>query len=200
VLWQITEALVRLVAPILTFTADEVWEQLPPVQGREISVHLARFPKPEEIFSEDTVRLLGDWKTLLQIRDLVLIDLEGERQAKRIGKSLEADIEVSASGDLYGLLKRHAAGLKEIFNVSAVTVVEAESSHGAQGKAVGFKHSLLSASIDVIPSPATGHKCARCWNFMPDTADYGIWHNVCGRCRSALKEMGIAPPKPEAEQ
>jgi isoleucyl-tRNA synthetase len=200
VLWQITEVLVRLVAPILTFTADEIWEQLPPVAGREASVHLARFPKPEEVFSEDTVKLLADWKTLLQIRDLVLIDLEGERQAKRIGKSLEADIEISASGDLYDLLKRHAAGLKEIFNVSAVKVIEAESSDGVQGKAVGFKHSLLSAFINVSPSPAAGSKCARCWNFMPDTADYGIWQNVCGRCREALKEMGIAPPTPEAAQ
>jgi isoleucyl-tRNA synthetase len=200
VLWQITETLVRLVAPILTFTADEVWELLPPVPGREISVHLARFPKPEEIFSEDTVKWLGDWKTLLQIRDLVLIDLEGERQAKRIGKSLEADIEISASGDLYDLLKRHASDLKEIFNVSAVTVIEAGTSHGTQGKAVGFKHSLLSTSIDVSPSSAMGAKCARCWNFMPDTADYGIWQNVCGRCRAALKEMGIAPPThPTAE-
>ena len=53
VLWQITEALVRLVAPILTFTADEVWEHLPAVEGRPTRVHLARFPKPEEIFSED---------------------------------------------------------------------------------------------------------------------------------------------------
>ena len=53
VLWQITEALVRLVAPIMSFTADEIWEQLPAVEGREASVHLARFPKPEDIFSED---------------------------------------------------------------------------------------------------------------------------------------------------
>ena len=51
VLWQITEALVRLVAPIMSFTADEVWEHLPAVEGRPASVHLALFPKPEEIFS-----------------------------------------------------------------------------------------------------------------------------------------------------
>ena len=50
-----------------------------------------------------------------------------------------------------------------------------------------------------------GHKCARCWNFMPEVSNYGIWENVCTRCQSALKEMGIAPPQidgaqPEAEQ
>ena len=101
VLWQITEALVRLVAPILSFTADEVWEYLPAVEGREASVHLAQFPKPEEIFPEDTAEDTGaNGRQLLQIRDLALIDLEGARQAKRIGKSLEAEIEISATGDL----------------------------------------------------------------------------------------------------
>ncbi len=72
VLWQITEALVRLVAPILTFTADEIWEHLPAVEGREASVHLARFPKPEEIFSEDPRQLLEEWKIVFRIRDEVL--------------------------------------------------------------------------------------------------------------------------------
>jgi isoleucyl-tRNA synthetase len=45
---------------------------------------------------------------------------------------------------------------------------------------------------------ATGHKCARCWNFMPEVSSYGIWENVCTRCQSALEEMGIA--RPEAAQ
>ena len=62
VLWQITEALVRLVAPIMSFTADEVWEYLPAIPGRESSVHLALFPKPEEIFSQDPTKLLEEWK------------------------------------------------------------------------------------------------------------------------------------------
>ncbi len=200
VLWQITETLVRLVAPILTFTADEVWEYLPKVAGRPASVHLALFPKPDEIFSENPAALIEEWKILLQIRDLVLLDLEGERQAKRIGKSLESDLEISAPGDLFDLLQRHAGGLKELFNVSSVAVVRAEPKLVVQGKAVAFKHSLLSAYIEIRLSPAQGSKCARCWNFMPDTADYGIWQNVCGRCRSALKEMGIAPPAPEAAE
>jgi isoleucyl-tRNA synthetase len=200
VLWKIAETLVRLVAPILTFTADEVWEYLPKLAGRPASVHLALFPKPDEIFPENPAALIEEWKILLQIRDLVLLDLEGERQAKRIGKSLEADLEISAPGDLFDLLKRHAAGLKELFNVSAVTVVKVEPKLVVQGKAVGFKHSLLSAFIEISLSPASGSKCARCWNFMPEVSDYGIWKNVCTRCQTALKEMGIAPPQPEAAE
>ncbi len=181
VLWQITEGLVRLVAPILTFTADEIWEHLPPVAGREISVHLARFPKPEEIFSESPAVLIDEWKALFAIRDQALVVLEGERKAQRIGKGLEAQLKIEASRPQFALLKRYQDGLKEFLNVSAVEVAEGQESK-------------------ITVSPAQGHKCARCWNFMPDTADYGIWQNVCGRCRNALHEMGIAPPKPEATQ
>ena len=82
VLWQITEALVRLVAPILSFTADEVWEYLPAVEGREASVHLALFPKPEEVFSEDPAKLLEEWKQIFAVRDEALRVLEEARQDK----------------------------------------------------------------------------------------------------------------------
>jgi hypothetical protein len=62
----------------------------------------------------------------------------------------------------------------------------------------GDKIKPLSSPEDfaVFLSPATGTKCARCWNFMPEVADYGIWHNVCTRCHNALTEMKIAPPQP----
>ena len=175
VLWQITEALVRLVAPILTFTADEVWEHLPPVAGREASVHLARFPKPQEIFSEDPARLIEEWKQLFAVRDEAMRVLEEDRQAKIIGKGLEAQLRIETSGPLLVLLKRYEDGLKEFLNVSRVEVVE-----GKEPK--------------ITASPAPGHKCARCWNFMPEVSGYGIWKNVCTRCQSALQEMGIAPP------
>jgi isoleucyl-tRNA synthetase len=181
VLWQITEALVRLVAPILSFTADEVWEYLPALEGRECTVHLALFPKPEEIFSEDPACLLEEWKKIFAVRDEALRLLEEARQAKRIGKGLEAEIEIAASGDLLALLKRYGPGLKEIINVSAARVVEG-------------------SELKVEALPASGHKCARCWNFMPEVGDYGTWKNVCTRCQAALTEMGIAPPRTETDK
>jgi isoleucyl-tRNA synthetase len=175
VLWQITEALTRLVAPILTFTADEVWEHLPKVEGREASVHLAQFPAPDKVFSKDPAALLDEWNQIFDVRDAALVVLEDSRQAKTIGKGLEAELEISASGEQLALLQRHAAGLKEIVNVSRVTVVPG-------------------TTLAVKALPATGHKCARCWNFMPHVSNYGIWENVCDRCQTALKEMNIAPP------
>ncbi len=175
VLWRITETLVRLVAPILSFTADEVWEYLPKMESRAPSVHLALFPKPEEIFSANPAETLEEWKQIFAVRDETLRVLEEERQAKRIGKGLEAEIEISAPGELLALLQRHASGLKEIINVSAVRVVEG-------------------AALAAKALPASGHKCARCWNFMPEVSKYGIWENVCTRCHGALREMGIDPP------
>jgi isoleucyl-tRNA synthetase len=197
VLWQITETLTRLVAPIFSFTADEVWEYLPDVAGREASVHLALFPKPEEIFSEDPAKLLDEWKQLFAVRDLALIELERERQAQRIGKGLEADLEITTTGEPLALLQRlSAADLKEFFNVSNVRVAEADATRLPREKASGAKHSELASSCDINPLPASGYKCARCWNFMPEVSDYGVWQNVCTRCQSALNEMGIAPPQP----
>jgi isoleucyl-tRNA synthetase len=178
VLWKIAETLVRLVAPILSFTSDEVWEYLPAVEGREASVHLALFPKPEEVFASDPAPVLDEWKRLFEVRDEALRVLEEERQAKRIGKGLEAELEIAATGDQLALLEKYAAGLKEILNVSKVTVVSADA-------------------LKIAALPASGHKCARCWNFMPEVSAYGIWQNVCTRCQQALTEMGVEPPKAE---
>jgi isoleucyl-tRNA synthetase len=204
VLWKITEALVRLVAPILTFTADEIWEYLPAVEGRPVSVHLALFPKPEEIFSEDPAPVLAEWHLLFDIRDNGLRILEEERQAKRIGKALEAKlfITIDKEGDAH--LQKYSSSLKELFNVSEVEIepraggdlrdatAANPSTHWGATMQPGNGRKYL-YRVDALP--ASGHKCARCWNFMPHVSSYGIWHDVCDRCQGALREMGIPPPQ-----
>jgi isoleucyl-tRNA synthetase len=198
VLWQITEALVRLVAPILTFTADEIWEHLPTIEGRPVSVHLALFPKPEEIFSGDANELLEEWNTILQVRDVALSHLEEKRQGKVIGKALEADVVVHAKGAKLALLRRYEPYLKEVFNVSSVKVTE---DFGIPISKTGEPVFLtFSGDLQCDVRPASGHKCARCWNFMPEVSSYGIWQNVCTRCQSALREMGIEPPQSVAAE
>jgi isoleucyl-tRNA synthetase len=198
VLWTITETLARLVAPILSFTADEVWDYLPKLDGREASVHLAQFPAPEEVFSEDPTPLLQEWRQIFDVREAGLGKLEEKRQAKIIGKGLEADVIIHAKGELLTLLRRHAAGLKEIFNVSDVTITDEP---GVSSLPEGMTTKVIVPSDEVFfeVRPASGSKCARCWNFMPEVSDYGIWQNVCTRCHGALKEMGIAPPEAAVE-
>ncbi len=190
VLWQITEALVRLVAPILSFTADEVWEHLPAVEGREISVHLALFPKPEEIFSENPTKLLDEWKRLFTVRDEVFGEIEMERKQGKIGKGLDAKVEIRANaGDAAFLNSFSKEALAEFFNVSSVLIL---ASHGVNLDGT-------SAPPAASASQASGTKCNRCWRYTDDCSAYGIWENVCTRCQEALKEMKIAPPTEDAQ-
>jgi isoleucyl-tRNA synthetase len=121
------------------------------------------------------------------------------RQEKIIGKGLEADVVIHAKGDTLLLMKRHQTGLKEIFNVSNVTISD-KWEVGPAPEGVVVKVVQTSNELFFEVRPASGHKCARCWNFMPQVSSYGIWQNVCTRCQSALREMGIEPPRPEAAQ
>ncbi len=179
VLWRIAEALVRLVAPLLTFTADEVWQYLPAAPDRAASVHLAHFTKADELGAADGA-LLEDWGKLLLIRDEVLKALEADRKAGKIGKALEASVSVGASGESLALLKRYESSLKELLNVSQVAVTNAPQE----------------AAVVATVEPAAGAKCNRCWNYYPDDSPQhvrrvGEWDNVCGRCEDALAHMGM---------
>ncbi len=186
VLWQVTEALVRLVAPILSFTADEVWEHLPTVEGRETSVHLAQFPKPEDIFSLDPAPVIEEWKRLFAVRDVVFAEIETERKAGKIGKGLDARVEIIANPEEAAFLNFCSPeALAEFLNVSSVEVRTATAAD-ADG---------TPARLAAFASQATGTKCNRCWRYTEDTADYGAWHDVCARCRSMLAEMSVAPPQ-----
>jgi isoleucyl-tRNA synthetase len=209
VLWRIAEALVRLVAPILTFTAEEVWQYLPKVEGRAESVHTAEFPKAEELGVRDE-KLLNDWGKLFEIRDAALRRLEEERKAGRIGKALEAELRIEASGEALSLLSQYSSEqLKEVLNVSAVPVreyeirVKEDPIKGPMLQADEWEVLLpsLGGHVNVRAVPALGTKCNRCWNYYPDDSpqhvrQFGPWENVCGRCDDALRAMGYNEAQP----
>ncbi|QNI34914.1 isoleucine--tRNA ligase [Alloacidobacterium dinghuense] len=178
VIYKITEALVRLVAPILSFTADEVWSYLPANANRAASVHLTHFPTPDEV-APATPAILADWQKLLQVRDEALKALEADRKAGRIGKALEAKVEIHPTADLEPTLHQFKSSLKELFNVSQVEV----------------KENTANGTIQAITLPADGTKCERCWNYYADNCPdhvqpFGPWPKVCGRCAVALEQMG----------
>ncbi len=174
VLWKIAEALVRLVAPLISFTADEVWQYLPARADGESSVHLALFPVPSEIAPQIDPAFLEDWAQLLMVRDEALKSLEEARQAKRIGKALEARLRLEAPAALFALLQRYHGTLKEILNVSQVELAPSEE-------------------LRAITLPADGVKCERCWNYSIHVGEDARWPTVCERCAPALAEMGFAP-------
>jgi isoleucyl-tRNA synthetase len=181
-MWKIVEALTRLIAPILSFTAEEVWEQLPAVEGRVESVHLALFPAMSEIVPHGVADVEQDWETLLKVRALVMVELEAMRAAKSIGKSLEASVAVmvtEGSAEASVLVKYEAA-LAEFFNVSQATV-----------QAVGATQQ--SAAVLIEATLAAGAKCGRCWRVVPDVGVDARWPEVCARCSEALEAIGFAP-------
>jgi len=185
-MWRICEAMTRLIAPILSFTADEVWQYLPKVEGRPASVHLALFPAVAEIVPGAIAGLEADWETLLAVRTMVMVELEAMRASKTIGKSLEASVQVIAaegSREAEVLLKYETA-LAEFFNVSEATVQVVGATKDA-------------AAMLVRASVADGTKCGRCWRVVPDVGADARWPVVCARCAEALDAIGFAPMQGE---
>jgi isoleucyl-tRNA synthetase len=170
-LYRIAEALARMSAPILVFTADEIWENLPSATDRLDFVHLALLPEASDRSSEE-LRL--NWERLFEIRDEVLQVLEEARIAKQIGSSLEARVEIAASGESYELLERYRDELRYLFIVSQVGLVQ--SNEGVSG-------------VVVKVLPAEGAKCERCWNYSTRVGESGRYPNVCERCVAALEEI-----------
>ena len=128
-LWRLGEALVRLLAPVMSFTADEVWGFLP-ASGRSESVHLDHFPAPEDLTGElpagfDAAASESDWQTLLSVRDEALKSLEAARTEKRIGGGLEAQIRLAAPDSIYPVLERYRDQLRYLFIVSDVVLEKA---------------------------------------------------------------------------
>jgi len=184
-IWRIGEALVRLLAPIMTFTSEEVWDHLPKAVNRGQSVHLALFPSAGEILGDTTpaAKPCGekneneeDWATLRSVRDAVLKALEEARNNKLIGTGLEAQVAVAASDAVYSVLARYADQLRYLFIVSAVTLTQ------ASGNGTG--------SVHVEVKKAEGAKCERCWNYSTHVGEDKTYPTVCERCSAVLRELG----------
>ena len=180
-IWRIGEALVCLLAPITSFTSEEIWQNLPKVEAREESVHLAQFPSAAQILGasvpEQAESQQKDWQTLRSIRDEVLKGLEEARNSKLIGTGLEAQVYLTASDPLYSLLKRYEAQLRYLFIVSAVETRLAASPDGSAG------------AVKVEVKKADGQKCDRCWNYSTHVGEDQTYPTVCERCSAVLKEI-----------
>ena len=178
--WRIGEALVRLLAPLMSFTVDEIWPYLPKVEGRPESAHLALFPTAPEITGTGTMAGLdsfrADWGTLLAVRQEVLKALESARNAKTIGSSLEADVQLSAPEGVYPVLERYGDDLRALFITSGVTLTPAVAENGA-------------APLTVEVRRAEGQKCDRCWNYSTQVGENSDYPTICERCIPAVEEI-----------
>jgi isoleucyl-tRNA synthetase len=170
-LYRLLDALVRLVAPYMSFTAEEVWGHM----QRPDSVHMAHFPEPSELTEglPDAIRKRsGNWDRLMEVRDSVLKSLESARNNKLIGAPLEARVRLSANGDLYPLLEQYAPELPGLFIVSQVEL----------------DRSPETGDLSVQVERATGQKCERCWKYTTDVGADARFPTICKPCADAVDE------------
>jgi isoleucyl-tRNA synthetase len=171
VLAAILAALARIAAPILTFTTEEVWQAMPESLRDADSVQLAGWPRVPFVgeHAEEAVRLRGRYGLVLSVRDIVMKALEEARAEGRIGKSQEARVRISAEEAALAAL-RVTPDLADILLVAEV-VLGASSAEG----------------VTVEVDPASGEKCARCWNYRTDVGADASHPDICGRCAAVVR-------------
>ncbi len=167
-LYEIVHRLARLAAPLLAFTADEIWENIPGAPGEAESVHLALFPAYEESLRDDDLQ--GRYERLFEIRSAVMKALEDARNAKLIGAGLEAKVTITADAGTNAFLESFGEDLRFVFIVSQVVLQEG-------------------AELNVTVAAADGGKCERCWHYTTDVGSDPRFPGACKRCAANLDEM-----------
>src|SRR5206468_9342042 len=175
-LYLMADGLTRLMAPILSFTADELWRFLP--GAREESVHMALFPSGVALVPLVDRELLDRWGKLIAVREEVLAEIEPLRKNKQIGSSLQAKAVISATTAELAWLEPYARQLPMLFIVSEVELRQAPPDVEAHGE----------ARPRVTIERASGVKCERCWRYVAAVATEPAWAGLCDRCQDALAE------------
>ena len=181
-MYEILTTLVRLVAPVLCFTSEEVWQALPNKEEREWSVHMSDMPKVNEAYLDK--ELDEKWKKRLAVRSVAMKALEEARQAKVIGHPLDAEVTVYADGEAYDIVKAMEKELADFLLVSQTHIVSGTAA--APENAASNEEGTVKASDAVC----TLAKCERCWKRSADVDADPKHPGVCARCAHVLTEMG----------
>jgi isoleucyl-tRNA synthetase len=176
VMYTILDNLVRMVAPVLSFTAEEVWAVMPGV--REASVHVALFPALTPECKDEALAVR--WEKIMKVRGEVSKALELARVKKTIGHSLDAAVAIKASGETGELLREFAGELASIFIVSKAGVAE-ELSGDDVYRAEGGE------GLEILVSAAPGEKCERCWCYDEEIGQDAEHPTICPKCLAAVK-------------
>jgi isoleucyl-tRNA synthetase len=189
-LHRLVTGLCQLLAPILSFTADEAWEFLP--MGRSESVHETKWQSHGFKLSDEEQ---ATWQALFAIREIFLGSLEGMRQSKIIGKSLEAKVTVEGNASDLVTLAKHREEFRELLNVSQLAILASASPNEPKvAKADVFdggKKALVHldpTTLSFSGSKADGQKCERCWHWETDVGANAEHPTLCGRCVKAVTE------------
>jgi isoleucyl-tRNA synthetase len=178
VLYDLVMAMVRLMAPVLAFTAEELWRYIPGAQDVAPSVHLTTF---DDVPAGRLDTELGErWERLLELRREVAKGLELARQNKLIGQSLDAHVELYVPETWRDLVNAYAGFLDTLCIVSKVTLATTEPPEEAVA-------SEAIAGLHMVVHNAPGQKCERCWRYQEDVGSVVEHPTVCGRCAACLQ-------------
>jgi len=169
-LFFILKNMLLLMAPILPFTTEEVWEITPVHKNKEESIHLEKFPEFKEEWLESEI--LKEWNSLIIIREKVLKELEIVRENKLIGDSLEAQVVLKIPSPKMELLKKYEKELITLFVVSSVKIEAYEGEN---------------LEIKILKTP--GEKCQRCWSFSSYVGKSQDFPQFCERCEQVVREI-----------
>src|SRR5262249_22498843 len=177
-MYLMADGLTRLMAPILSFTADELWRHLPGTNEREDSVHMALFPGDPELSALIDRGLLERWTKLMAVRERVLAKIEPLRKEKQIGSSLQAKVILSGSSAELAFFEPYRHDLPMLFIVSEVELRVAPTEPEAGDE----------PPPRIAIERAGGTKCDRCWRYVPSVSTDPAWAGLCERCQDALAQ------------
>ncbi len=170
VIFRLLKESLLLMAPILSFTAEEAWEMLPAFSGKESFVHLHFFPEFDPAWEIELDAEL--WQSRLELRDQVLKAIENARGAKEIGDSLEGSVVLTAPPNVLAVVRRDERLFRDLLVVSDLTLIEGPVPQ-------------------IAIQRATGRKCPRCWNWFSQEADAGLNPELCPRCARVVAELPL---------
>ncbi len=178
VIYKILWDMVRLTAPVLSFTAEEVWRYIPGRDPEMGSVHMASFP--EESTENIDEKLAEKWEKIVAIRSEVSKALEISRREKTIGQSLDAQVDLYVPEELHGILSGEDSDLCSLFIVSSVNLLPEKNA--LEDAYAGEEVSGLKIGV----SQAGGKKCSRCWMYQTSVGTDANHPEICERCQSNL--------------
>ncbi|MGE5892635.1 MAG: isoleucine--tRNA ligase [bacterium] len=184
---QILSSITRLIAPVLSFTAEEVWRAMG--DRAEASIFLARFPEADTRFLDEGLET--KWGDLKKIRDGVNKALEMKRQEKFIGNSLEAKVVLAASGEVFQLLSDYRDFLTTLLIVSQVDLIEYMDPRDIpQDFLKDARESEEMKGLFIAVKKAEGKKCERCWNYSTRVGTFAEDPDICERCIRVVAPAG----------
>ncbi len=178
-MYTILDAIARIMAPIMPFTAEEIWKHMPAIADKAASIHLVGFPDADPTLRDEA--LAKKWETLIRVRAEVTKALEKARADKVIGHSLDASVTIGLSAELQTVMGGFANELRSILIVSQATLTDGDIPGAYAGQ------EMEGVWVDV--KPAEGVKCQRCWVYDHSVGSIAEHPTICNRCATSLAQV-----------